>query len=129
MIIKRKLRLLNTEYFVNIECIYKSNKLCLKNYKDDYFDSGDLSILINKIEDNYNYEDLSSRYNFDIKFLVDIIYIYECIPFISGIGDESINSSSYMDISELEECIKSNNICLKDNSKFKLSDARTWSFN
>jgi len=43
MVIKRKIRLLNTDYFITFECIYNSNKLCLKKYNDDYFDSGDLS--------------------------------------------------------------------------------------
>ena len=62
-------------------------------------------------------------------YLIDIIYIYECIPFISGVGDDSVNSSSYMDVSELKEYINSNCIYLKDNSKSKLSDARTWKFN
>lgn len=62
----------------------------------------------------------------------DIIYIYENIPFISGIGDiyyydnKEISSYSYITKEEIDEYINNFNIKINYNSKFKLSDSRTW---
>lgn len=132
MLIRNRIKLSNSYYYISCECGYKGNKLYLYN-NNDYFDNGDLSKLIKKVEESYNYELLSLRYNCDIKFIVDIIYIYECIPFIVGVGDlyfkdNIISSLSYMDIIELKKYITDNNIKLKDNSNFKLMDERTWDF-
>ena len=49
------------------------------------------------------------RYNCDVKFLVDIIYIYENIPFIIGVGDLYLDNNfiiisyCYMKIDELKD--------------------------
>jgi hypothetical protein len=49
------------------------------------------------------------RYNCDVKFLVDIIYIYENISFIIGVGDLYLDNNSiiisycYMEIDELKD--------------------------
>lgn len=62
----------------------------------------------------------------------DIIYIYESIPFISGIGDiyysdnKEISTYSYITKEEIDEYINNFNIKINYNYKFKLSDSRTW---
>ena len=59
MIIKNKIKLGNIQYYIKVECVYKKNNnsysLCLKN-NNDYFDSGDLSLLIEELEIKSNYE-------------------------------------------------------------------------
>ena len=125
MEIKNRIKLGNNDYYISYNCIYKTNngytKLYLKDHNDDYYDGGDLAKLIKKIEENYN-----NKNNESIKFLSDCIYIYENIPFISGIGDINNNSISYISKEELDNYIKEQEIKLKDNSDFKLHDERTW---
>ena len=133
MIIKKRIKLGQGNYYICLDCKYKvenGNKyLRLKDYKDDYYDSGDLSKLIEKIENNYHN---SKKYDNDILFLSDCIYIYNNIPFISGIGDLYLSSDnvpysiSYISKAELDEYIKENNIVLNKSDNFKLVDENTW---
>ena len=135
MIIKKKVKLGNTNYFITVNCEYKNKDgrtyLCLKNSTDDYFDGGDLSILIEKIETNYS-DKVLNKYNSDIMFIRDCLYIYDYIPFISYVGDiylsndNIISSTSSISKEELDEYIKINGIAMNDNNKFKLGDFRTW---
>ena len=136
MNIRTRVKLGNTNYYISCECEYKKKdgitQLCLKDYIDDYYDGGDLSLLIKEIEDNYN-KDIVKKYDGDVWFLADALYIYDNIPFISGLGDfyitnddNTIRSISYISKEELDTYIKDNNIFMKDNSEFKLYDGRTW---
>ena len=125
MIIKKRIYLRNINYYVICDCVYKKKHcfttLCLRNYKDDYFDEGDLSLLIEKIEKNYNVEKIKN-YDGEIWFLSDCLYIYDNIPFLSGIEDlylidnNTISSTSYITKEELDDYIKENNIKMKFNS-------------
>ena len=123
-------------FFIKSEVCYKYKdnitRLCLKNYKDDYYDGGDLHLLITKLEENYE-KNIKERVNGPIFFLDDAVYIYDNIPFISGVGeyyvsskDNNIYSASYISKEEIEEYIKNNNIKMKDNSKFELWNGFTW---
>ena len=136
MNIRTRVKLGNTNYYISCECEYKKKggitQLCLKDYIDDYYDGGDLSLLIKEIEDNYN-KDIVKKYDGDVWFLADTLYIYDNIPFISGLGDfyitnddNTIRSISYISKEELDTYIKDNNIVMKDNSEFRLYDGRTW---
>ena len=135
MLIKKRIRLRNINYYIVCDCIYKNKEgfteLCLNNYQDDYYDGGDLSCLIEKLEDNYN-EEIIKKYDGEIWFLSDCLYIYDNIPFISGIedlylsDDNIIYSTAYISKEELDNYIKENNIKMKNNSHFKLSDEETW---
>ena len=65
--------------------------------------------------------------------MADVIYLYDRIPFLSGIRDEYLLSQdnlpyslSYITKEEIEKYIKENNIKMHNNSNFKLSDSRTW---
>jgi len=129
MYIKKRINLRNINYYIVCECVYKNidgfTRLCLKNYKDDYFDGGDLSLLIKKLEKNYN-EDTIKKYDVDIPFLSDCLYIYDNIPILSGIEDlylskdNIVYSTCYISKEELNIFIKENNIKMKDQNNFKL---------
>ena len=135
MEIKQRITFGKNNYYIKLDCIYKkkngSTHLCLKNYILDYYDGGDLGILIKKLEANYKNVDLT-KYGNDIYFLRDCLYIYEHIPFISGIGDiffkadNTINEISYITKEELDNHIFENNILLNENKNFRLYDERTW---
>lgn len=132
MIIKNKIKLGNIQYYIKVECVYKKNNnsynLCLKN-NNDYFDSGDLSLLIEELEIKYNYNKVEKKYKSKISFINDALYIYDHIPFINGIGDIYNNSESYISKEELDDYIKDNNIIMKNDHQFKLCDQRTWNIN
>lgn len=132
MIIKKRIKLGNTDYCISLNCEYKEKDgrtiLCLKDYRDDYFDGGDLSKLINQVEQKYS-KSIYQKYGDEILFLSDCVYIYDNIPFISGVGDVYISSESYITREELDEYIKIKNIIKKNNKDFKLCDERTWNIN
>ena len=139
MLIKNRIKLGNNNYYICCDCEYKSKnelvELKLKNYKNTYFDGGDLSRLIKKIENNYN-KFTYKKYTNEQWFLSDCLYIYDNIPFIIGVGDfyissndGIINSTSYITKDELDEYIKKYNIVMKNKEKFKLWDERTWNIN
>ncbi len=136
MIIEKRIDLGNTTYYVEVEVEYKKKHntlaLCFKNYKDDYYDGGDLSILLEKLARNYSPEVLE-KYNTGIWFLDDALYLYEHIPFLSGIRDvyqskeDTFPSAvGYISRLELDEIIKNNNIKIKNNPNFKLYNEGTW---
>ena len=137
MKIEKRINLNSNIYYVMVDVEYKTNehgftKLCLKNYKDDYYDEGDLSILIEKIEKNYRYE-IAKKYEENIAFMADILYIYDRIPFLSGIkeiyinkNDSMPNSISYISKEEIEKYINENKIEIKKQDKFRLCVEETW---
>lgn len=136
MLIRNLIRINNYDYYVHIDTKYikKDNdiRLVINNNQDDYFDSGDLRILLEKISDNYsnNYK----KYTYSTSPLLDdCLYIYKYVPFICGIECVSISNknnkvytTSYLSKEELDEYVSSNNIKLDRNTNFKLYDARTW---
>lgn len=135
MTIERKINLNKNIYYILLDTEYKKNKdnittIKLTNYKDTYFDCGDISLLIKKIEQNYNE---NKKYDNNISFMSDIIYIYQNIPFISGIKniplskeDNLPNEICYISKKEIEKYIQDNNIKINTNNNFKLYDERTW---
>jgi len=137
MLITKRIKLGTIDYYIKYDCIYKTEdgitQLCLKDYKDDYYDGGDLSELIKQLEDKYDYDLIKRKYDCFAGFLNDCLYIYEHIPFISGIGDMYVSSKdnvltsiSCITKEELDDFIKENKIELKYNKDFKLWDGRTW---
>lgn len=137
MQILKNIKLNNINYYAVIELEYKQSEnklpvLRLKNYKDDYWDSGDCSILIERIEENYSIKK-TQQYDNNIAYMNDILYIYDRMPFISGIKDISISNNmiseeSYISKEEIEKYIKEFNIKMNYIDNFKLSDSRTWKF-
>ena len=136
MISRRRIKLLDYNFFISFDCEYNTKEddvyLELKNHKDKYYDDGDITILIEKIEKNYN-KNTYKKYSDRRWFLSDCLYIYDNIPIISGVGyytispvDGAITSTIHITKEELDEYIKSNNIKMSDNTNFKLWDGRTW---
>ena len=119
MNIIKRIKLGSKNYYIVTCCEYINDELRLKDYKDNYYDGGDLSILIEVLESKYN-TDTYKKYG-------------NHIPFINGVGDlyistidNIVNSSSYIKKEELDNYIKENNIIMKNHSDFKLYDERTW---
>ncbi len=137
MKILKKIKLNNTNYYAVIELEYKQLEsnfpvLRLKNYKDDYWDGGDCSILIEKIEENYSLKK-AQQYDNNISYMADIVYIYDRMPFISGVKEIIFSNNmaveeSYISKEEIEKYIKEFNVKMNYNDNFKLSDYRTWKF-
>lgn len=137
MEISKRIKLGNNDYYIIIDVEYKkgqnnSPRLSLKNYKDDYWDGGDCSILIENVEKNYTSEK-AERYDKYIGFMADVLYIYERMPFISGVKDIYISqndnipySEGHISKKEIEDYIKEFNIEMNYNPNFKLYDGRTW---
>lgn len=136
MKIEKRINLNNNIYYIVVDVEYKFDgiitRLCLKNYKDDYYDSGDFSCLIEKIEKSYS-DDKVLEYDNKIGFMADILYIYDRIPFLAGIkevyvssGDNIISSTCYILREEIDNYIKEHNIKLESNSNFKLFNEETW---
>jgi hypothetical protein len=136
MLINRRIKLGDRNFYISCECEYNKKDgyiaLELKNYKDKYYDDGDLSILIEKIENNYD-DSTYKKYDTEKWLVSDCLYIYDNIPFISGVGDYRVSpvdgnivSTTYISKEELDEFIKNNNIEMNDKNKFKLVDERTW---
>lgn len=136
MTIEKRVKLHNNIYYVVLDVEYKKKDskvcLCLSNKKEDYYDGGDLTNLIEKIEQDYTSEK-AQKYQKDIGFLQDAFYIYDRIPILSGIKDiyqkkkESLPySQSYISKKELDDLIEQNNIQMSNHKNFKLYDKQTW---
>ena len=129
MELKRRVLLSQNEYHVVFDLSYKKSiinkpKLCLNN-KSTYWDSGNVSEIIEKIEENYNLENMK-KYDEDISFMADILYIYEHIPFLKGIINKSLNEECYISKKEIDKYIKVFNKKINQNKNFKLSNESTW---
>ncbi len=121
MEIQKKLKLGNNIYYVVVDLKYKKdnngiNKLCLKNFKNDYFDGGDFSLLIDDVEKKYDVE-IAKNYDSNISLMADVLYLYDRIPYLSGIKDVYISDSDnlpysigYISREEIDRYIDNNDI-------------------
>lgn len=136
MIIEKRIKLNSNIYYIVINVEYKKKNdipvLCLQNYTEDYWDGGDCSLLINKVENEYTKEQ-AKKNDSNIGFMADVIYIYDRIPFISGIKDVYISSKEnlpysigYITKEEIDKYILDNKIEISNYHNFKLYDGRTW---
>lgn len=77
---------------------------------------GDLSILIQDVESNYDIESNEIIYDKDISYMNDIIYLYDRFNFVSYIKDITYNDDGritcmvFINKDEIVDYIKSNNI-------------------
>lgn len=136
MIIEKRIKLNSNIYYIVINVEYKKKNdipiLCLQNYTEDYWDGGDCSLLIKKAENEYT-EEQAKKYDSNIGFMADVIYIYDRIPFISGIKDVYISSKEnlpysigYITKEEIDKYILDNKIEISNYHNFKLYDEHTW---
>ena len=80
MEISKKIKLNNNIYWIIVEVEYKMHEqgfpyLVLNNFKDDYWDSGDFTRLIERVEESYSI-DKSKKYDEVISYMGDILFIY-----------------------------------------------------
>ena len=87
MVIERKIVINNRNYYLGIKLKYKKDEILVKE-DETYFDMGDLSIMIDYVQDNY---DKNIIYDSVISYMNDIIYLYDRFPFISYIKDITYN--------------------------------------
>lgn len=139
MTIYKKLKLKNNIFYILFEVEYKKTKdnmpsLCLRDYQNDYYDDGNLSLLLKKVQEHYRLINLDN-YDKSIYLMANILYIYEKIPFLSAIKEvfwtKNSNEISEMTIikkEEIEKYIKNFNIKLNFNKNFKLQNEETWNF-
>ena len=110
--IERKIRINDMDYFLGFKLKYDKNRV-LKKFDDSYFDLGDLSILIDFFEKNY---DSNIKYDGSISYMNDIIYLYDRFPFVSYIKDVNydkegkITQIGYIDKDDIIDYINSNKI-------------------
>lgn len=137
MYIEKRIKLKSNIYYIRVDVEYQKGEsgivtLHIKNYKDDYYDDGDFSILIETIEKSYN-DEKAKKYDYGTGFMTDAMYIYDRVPFLSGIRDVYISSDDnlpssigYASKMEIEKYIEENHVKMDRNRDFKLWDARTW---
>ena len=134
MTIEKRVKLDNNIYYIILDTEYKKKDncamLCLKDFPNDYYDGGDLSILIEKVEKEYKSD---AKYDRNISFMSDAIYLYNRIPIISGIRDVYISkndnlpySLGYISKNEIEKYMQDFNIEHFNNKDFMLNDESTW---
>lgn len=114
MIIERNIKINKINYLLGIEINYKDNgSLCKKD--GSYFDLGDLSLMIEYVEKNYN---KSVLYDKNITFMNNVIYLYNQFPFLNYIKEvtytkeNKISKIMYISKQEILNYIKKNNIKL-----------------
>lgn len=137
MIVEKRVKLRNNIYYIMVSVEYKKDennivKLCINDYKDSYYDGGNFSRLIEKIEKSYD-DKKAEGYDENIGFMADVLYLYDRIPFLCGIRDVYISdkdnlpsSIGYISKNEIEKYIKENNVKMTFDDNFKLYDERTW---
>ena len=91
MTIERKIRIDNRDFFLGIELKYIENKILVQTNGNN-FDMGDLSIMIQEVEENYEKESKEMIYDKLISYMNDIIYLYDRFPFVSYIKDILYNA-------------------------------------
>ena len=136
MKIEKRVKLNDNYYFVSVDVSYELDnngitKLILNNYPDKYFDNGDLSNLINKVEKNYDLSTIAS-YEPNIGFMADVLYLYDKIPFICEVKDVYYSKDGFplstcvISKIEIDNYIHEHNIIMNNSNNFKLFDETTW---
>lgn len=104
MIFERKIRINNRDYFLGVELKYIENKILIQTNGNN-FDMGDLSIMIEDVEANYENESKKIIYDKDNPYMNNVIYLYDRFPFICYIrttlygnhGNITINKDEIID--------------------------------
>ena len=115
MTFERKIRINNRDYFLGFELKYIKDKILIQTNGNN-FDMGDLSIMIQDVESNYNKESKDIIYDKEISYMNDVIYLYDRFPFVSYIKDISYNEDGeitylgYINKDEIIDYIKANKI-------------------
>ena len=88
MYIEKVIKLNDINYYIRVALKYERNeknngipKLKLKNYKNDHYDGGSFSLLLEKIAKNYTFAK-AKIYDENISYMADVIYLYDRIKII-----------------------------------------------
>ena len=114
MLIERKIKLNNIDYFLGFKLKYDKSRKLVKMDKS-YFDLGDLSIMIEFFEKSYNN---AEKYENCIGYMNDIIYLFDRFPFLEYIKDVSydkegkMNQVGYIKNKEIRTYIKNMKITI-----------------
>ena len=115
MLIERRLRINDRNYFLGIELKYNKNGALIKS-DNSYFDMGDLGVMIDFFETELKKEGIKDVYDNSIAYMNDVIYLYDRFPFLKYIKDVSydkegkITQIGYIDRDEIIDYINSNRI-------------------
>ena len=115
MTIERKIKINGRDYFLGIEIKYDKDNY-LKKLNGSGFDMGDLSIMIEYFETNYQKDAKEFIYDELTPYMNDILYLYDRFPFVSYIKDILYNDAGHItyigriDKDEIDDYIKNNNI-------------------
>lgn len=118
MITEKRIRLNNIDYYIELKTHYIDYKndrgilckdmLCLDDGLNSYYDGHDLDDLIKRIEDNYDYDKVKSFYKRSVPFINNVLFIYDRIPFISGIkviyldSNKEVKSTDYVSSDDIK---------------------------
>ena len=115
MLIERRLRINDRNYFLGIELKYNKNGALIKS-DNSCFDMGDLGVMIDFFETELKKEGIKDVYDNRIAYMNDVIYLYDRFPFLKYIKDVSydkegkITEIGYIDRDEIIDYINSNKI-------------------
>lgn len=107
MIIERKITINKIDYYLGFKVKY-NNRGKISKIDNTYFDLGDISTMINYIQNNYNE---TEKYDNQVQYMNDIIYLYDRFPFVEYIKDISsdkdgkVNQIGYIDNNEIKRYI------------------------
>ena len=133
MKIEKRIKLKNNYYYVIVDVQYIKDKYgtVLKLINGMNYDGGDFTRLLKKVEKSYSYKK-ASMYDTEIGLMGDVMYIYDRVPFLSGIRDVYIDdvsipySMGYISKEEIDEYIKDHKVKMNKNPRFDLLNEETW---
>jgi len=135
MLIEKKVKLKNNFYYVVTDVEYKMDKhgYTMLFFKDGkIYDGGCFSRLVERCEKSYTYKK-AREYDGDIGFIADVLYLYDRIPFLTGVKDVYIGnddnipySVGFIPVEEIDKYIKDHKIKMNKNPRFDLNNEETW---
>ena len=135
MLIEKKVKLKNNFYYVVTDVEYKMDKhgYTMLFFKDGkIYDGGCFSKLVERCAKSYSYKK-AREYDGDIGFIADVLYLYDRIPFLTGVKDVYIGnddnipySVGFIPVEEIDKYIKDHKIKMNKNPRFDLNNEETW---
>jgi len=135
MLIEKRIKLKTNYYYVVTDVEYKMDKhgYTMLFFKDGkIYDGGCFSKLVERCAKSYSYKK-AREYDGDIGFIADVLYLYDRIPFLTGVKDVYIGnddnipySVGFIPVEEIDKYIKDHKIKMNKNPRFDLNNEETW---
>lgn len=111
MVFERKIRIDNRDYYLGIELKYVKNKFLVK-IDGSSFDMGDMSIMIDLVQNNYEKESKKTIYDNENFSMNNVLYLYDRFPFVCYIKESLYGNNAFitMETDEIINYIKTYNI-------------------